>query len=222
MRKEEADSIEQFDIWAKYFDKSFGKSFYYSNKAVIKELNLKPNDSLLDVGCGTGILLSIMNKSLLELSLYGVDISSEMVIATKQKLGDTVHVQQASAMNLPFESNSFDIVKNQLGIPNFTYQPDSLPTSATSFHHYPDSLVALKEIYRVLKPNGTFVLLDPFLNGLLRKSICSFLDFLTGDKGTFLYTKEAMEQLFIEAGFLGVYQKKYLYYKLLTVGKKQQ
>ena len=95
---------------------------------------------LLNVGCAHGPDFVPFKKSF---ELYGVDYSPKMLelaqkYAAKNKF--SVSLEEADARNLPYADNSFDFV-----------------ISLAVIHHIEDSegrLKALKEIYRVLKPNS--------------------------------------------------------------------
>ena len=105
----------------------------------LKEINYK---SLLDIGCGTGHLISILSKNK-KADYIGLDLSSEMVsVANKKKIKYAKFVE-GKADNLPFDKKSFDIV-----------------TCSESFHHYIDSDKAMREAYRVLKKGGYYILAD--------------------------------------------------------------
>jgi len=199
----EKQSVEQFNTWSKDFDQKRFLPFYFSNKAVLKTLNPQHGSSILDVGCGTGILLQQLRQLGKGLNLYGMDIAPEMVKVARAKFGKSVELRQGSANSLPYGDNSFDYV-----------------TCATSFHHYPNPDNSLREMFRVLKLGGKLVLLDPFTNGFLRKAICEVLGVLFNEKGINLFTKGQMYQLFQKAKFNQIEQKTYLYYKLITVGVK--
>ena len=199
----EKQSVEQFNTWSKDFDQKRFWPFYFSNKAVLNTLNPQPDSSILDVGCGTGILLQQLCQLDKGLNLYGMDIAPEMVKVANTKVGKSVEIRQGSANSLPYGDNSFDCV-----------------TCVTSFHHYPNPDNSLQEMFRVLKLGGKLVLLDPFTNGFLRKAICAILGILFNEKGINLFTKEQMYHMFQKAGFNEIEQKTYLYYKLITVGVK--
>lgn len=199
------NSINQFNSWAKDYDKKLFLPFYLANKVVVNYLNPKPSSTILDVGCGTGILLSQLLKLDRKLNLYGVDIAKEMVGVAKQKFENTsVSIQVGSGDNLPFTREFFDYV-----------------TCANSFHHHPDSSKSLKEMCRVLKPGGTFVLLDPHNNGIIRKCINKILNVVFKEGKTNIYTKEQLRKLFQQAGFYNIKQKSYRYYELVTIGVKK-
>ena len=200
----EKNSIEQFNSWAKYYDKLLHLPFYLSNKSVVQHLNPKVNSYILDVGCGTGILLQQLLRLDRNLYLYGIDISPEMVKISKKKFDkQPVEIIEGSASKLPYKDCSFDYV-----------------CCATSFHHYPTPEKSLEEIFRVLKPGGKLVLLDPFNTGTSRKIICKILTFIFKEGDVNIFSKVQMNKMFLKAGFQKVQQKTFWYYRLMTSGQK--
>jgi ubiquinone/menaquinone biosynthesis C-methylase UbiE len=199
----EKSSIAQFNTWAKDYDRKRFWPFYFSNKAVLLALNPQDGASVLDIGCGTGILLQLLAQSGNDLKLYGLDVASGMAETAQAKLGKTAEICQGSASHLPYDDCSFEYV-----------------TCSTSFHHYSEPQKALCEMFRVLKPGGSLILLDPFTNGILRKVICAVLDTLSRETGTNLFTREQMFRMFQNAGFCLIEHNTYLYYKLMTTGVK--
>lgn len=77
-----------------------------------KILKLKPTDKLLDVGCGTG-LTTIPWKC----KRYGIDPSKKLLEKAKQK--NKIIYKLASAEDIPFKHNYFDIVISITAIQNF-------------------------------------------------------------------------------------------------------
>ncbi len=204
MDESEERSITQFNAWARDFDRKIFWPFYFSNKALLTKMNPAVGSSILDVGCGTGILLQQLSNLDSDLRLQGIDIAPEMVKMARAKLtAGAAIVQQGSASELPFANGIFDCV-----------------TCATSFHHYPDPRGALGEMRRVLKKGGKLLLLDPFTNGVLRRTICATLDAVFGEKNTHLFSREQLGAMFLEAGFENLEQTSYLHYKLMTVGTR--
>ncbi|MEY4578811.1 MAG: hypothetical protein RL701_3514 [Pseudomonadota bacterium] len=92
--------------------------------------------SVLEVGCGTGLILSRLAQH--ADSAWGVDISDGMVRVAKQR---GLSVVRGSATDLPFADDSFDLV-----------------CSFKVLAHIPDIGRALREITRVTKPGGQMVL----------------------------------------------------------------
>jgi len=106
---------------------------------------LKPR-SLLDLGCGNGYLAQALAPLVPE--LCAVEPSAPMFEIARLRLGGgaqpPVSLYNAAAENLPFASGFFDAA-----------------VSLLSFR-YMDWDKSLEEIHRVLKPEGTFILIDLF------------------------------------------------------------
>ncbi|MBZ5587614.1 MAG: methyltransferase domain-containing protein [Acidobacteriia bacterium] len=128
--------------------------YHYPNfHVILEELELTPDDVLLEVGCGGGALL----KKALESGCRAaaVDHSPDMVRLARDANRDAVTegrltVQEASADRLPFPDATFTCAA-MTGVLGFL----------------PDPVAALAEIRRVLVPGGRFVGLgsDPELRG---------------------------------------------------------
>lgn len=104
----------------------------------------KPDTRALDIGCGGGMNLKRMLKLSPQGKVFGIDISNESVIKSKKvnlsELGRRCTVKRASADAVPFDDRSFDVV-----------------TAFETIYFWPDLPHALKEVLRVLKPGGSFL-----------------------------------------------------------------
>ncbi|WP_067041528.1 class I SAM-dependent methyltransferase [Methanobrevibacter sp. YE315] len=110
----------------------------------LKHLEIKPGDTILDVGCGGGININRMAKQ--AKMVYGVDYSIESVKLSRevnrQEIYDgKVKVLEGNVANLPFEDNTFDVV-----------------TAFETVYFWPDIEKCFGEVKRVLKPGGTFLI----------------------------------------------------------------
>jgi arsenite methyltransferase len=112
---------------------------------------IKKGELVLDVGCGAGvdtIVAAIMAGP--EGKAVGMDLTTEMLERARENLRkaslENVTFQEGSAEDLPFPEASFDAV-----------------ISNGVFNLVPDKVRALKEVRRVLKPNGRFMLADQVL-----------------------------------------------------------
>ena len=100
---------------------------------------------ILDAGCGTGAALSFLSHFG---DVIGVDIASEALRYAK-KLGN---VRKANISNLPFNDQTFDLIYS-FGV---------------LYHQWvQDDKKALKEYFRVLKPNGILLIEEPALHWLM-------------------------------------------------------
>lgn len=95
---------------------------------------VKPDDMVLDVGCGTAHIIVELAKRTSNVFYVGLDISSAMVkIAKRNSKGNLeIGIARGDGFNLPFKDETFQVVLNRL------------------------AECSLTEIYRVLKSGGTF------------------------------------------------------------------
>jgi len=134
---------------------------------------------ILDVGCGTGMLLRQLAERLPHAAeLTGVDAAQGMIEATASP-GNRLRYLQGTAERLPFEDASFDLV-----------------ISTTSFDHWADQAAGLAECHRVLAPGGRLVVADLFSLALLPT--------LIGGRSDRARTRLRATKLLVAAGFRSV------------------
>lgn len=108
-----------------------------------------PRMRILDIACGTGdFSIGIAKHSDSETTVTGLDLSDGMLSVMAEKvaaagLDSRIHTEQGNSERMHFEDNSFDRVTIAFGIRNFENRE-----------------AALKEILRVLKPDGRLVILE--------------------------------------------------------------
>jgi ubiquinone/menaquinone biosynthesis C-methylase UbiE len=105
---------------------------------VINLIPQNPQQKILDIGCGDGVLLSLISNG----SLYGVDLDQTSLDFASTKV--KAKLIQAPATKLPFKDNFFDIVLATEIIEHLT-QPEKL----------------IQEAKRVLKAGGRIILTTP-------------------------------------------------------------
>ncbi len=108
--------------------------------AMLARMDLRPDEAVLDIGCGTGWLLRLMAGRLPAGRLVGVDVSDAMIAQARQAAGGDARLEfhVAVAEQLPFPDASFDRV-----------------VSIESAYYWPDPAAGLREIARVLRPSGS-------------------------------------------------------------------
>ena len=125
----------------------FHTGFY--KKYYSKELPDSPV-TILDIGCGGGSLIKYLSTNNSNYRLYGIDHSEEMVAMSRRINKDTVKngrasIDYASAGNLPYDSETMDIV-----------------TANETVQFWPDTSESFSEIFRVLRNGGCFYIINRF------------------------------------------------------------
>lgn len=169
------NSLRKFNADAETYEQtSDGKFCSRAYLAIIKKLNEQDGATLLDIGCGTGIILDQING---KKKLYGIDLSPNMIEQAKKRLGDKAELKIGDAEVLPWKSESFDTV-----------------CCTFSFHHCPCPEKVILEMNRVLKIGGYLILADPWLPSPLRELFNFFLRF-SKDGDFHEYSKHELVQL---------------------------
>ena len=100
------NSLGFYDAWRR---SAQGRAIEGSLEKLFQSLvEPRPGQRVLDVGCGTGNHLLILNR--LGLNISGTDASHAMVQKARKRLGHRSTLKQAMAEDLPFEDNEFDLV----------------------------------------------------------------------------------------------------------------
>lgn len=107
------------------------------------ELGKEDYCDLLDCGCGTGPMISLLYEKDSTKNYTGLDITPKMIEVGKSKNLDGVKWVVGDCENLPFEENSFDAI-----------------ICSNSFHHYPNPQDFFNSVKRVLRPGGRLILQD--------------------------------------------------------------
>jgi len=135
-----------YELYAPVYDFIFDWIFAPGRAAAVKPLALQPNDRVLEVGIGTGLNLPLYPPAV---RLTGIDLSQEMLdkaverVQTLTMPNVTLKVMDATSMD--FGENEFD---------------KALATYTISA--VPDPVAVLREMRRVVRPDGILVLLNHF------------------------------------------------------------
>lgn len=188
---------------------SFGIDLKW-RKRVVALLKKKSPKTILDIATGTGDL-AIALKATGAQKIIGLDISPGMLEVGKSKISDknlqdTIQMVVGDSENLSFDDNSFDAVTVAFGVRNF----ENLEKG-------------LKEIYRVLRPQGSLVILEtsvptktPFKQGyrFYTKYILTGMGkLLSKDKSAYAYLSESaslfphgeeFNNILSKIGFIGI------------------
>lgn len=127
-----------------HYDKGLGPNIFveYGNRLVNHCCEDKPKN-VIELAAGTGIVSRMLRDRLpADAQLLVTDLNAPMLEVAKRKFteDEKVEFSVANAMELPFESNVFDLIVCQFGVMFF-----------------PDKPASYREAARILKPGGRYV-----------------------------------------------------------------
>ena len=150
-----------YSFYAWIYDAFFGKIFEHGRYVAFNLMDVKPNETILEVGVGTGLSLPLYPK---ETHVTGVDISQEMLDKAEVKKEyyglSNVNLYTMDASSMTFADNTFDKV---IASHVITVVPDPLRT--------------INEIKRVCKKDGEIFILN--YTGCNNKVISRFEEFIS-------------------------------------------
>jgi ubiquinone/menaquinone biosynthesis C-methylase UbiE len=111
-------------------------------KHIANFLNLKPNDKVLEIGCGTGLFTEKISKLSGTKNILATDLSPELIEKAKEKYPH-LNFEVGDAMNIEQEKETFDAI------------------FGNSIVHHLDFDLFLKEMFRLLKPGGKMCFAEP-------------------------------------------------------------
>jgi demethylmenaquinone methyltransferase / 2-methoxy-6-polyprenyl-1,4-benzoquinol methylase len=173
-------------------------------KKAIRVLEPLQPQYILDVATGTGDF-ALQALALKPKHITGIDISEGMLEMGRKKLKDrnlaaVIDLLQGDSENLPFQENKFDAVTVAFGVRNFENLKGGI-----------------REIYRVLKPGGTFVVLEfskpsrfPFkqvYNFYFKYILPKIGSAVSNDKAAYTYLPKSVEAFPDGEDFLHILQE---------------
>ncbi|MCF6138265.1 class I SAM-dependent methyltransferase [Pseudalkalibacillus berkeleyi] len=160
-----------YKFWSPMYDKFFNSGqFLSARKEIFQNQIFDKHQKVLLVGVGTGADLEQISYK--ELNVTAIDYSSDMLKKAREKFKDSsIQFVKMDAQDMNFSDHHFDVV---IG---------SLVVSVV-----PDAEKCLKEMLRVLKPNGEMIIFDKFAPknkqlSPLKKAIRPFIKRLGTDIG---------------------------------------
>lgn len=182
--------------------KNFGKPEGTVGKIILNNMNLghtsiskwglshydwKEDTVALDIGCGGGKNV----ERILELAprgkAAGIDISDESIKKSRkinrQEIGKRCDIKKGSADAIPYKDGKFDVI-----------------TAFETIYFWPDIPKAFDEVQRVLKPDGTFMVICE-----MSEPDCIWNRIVEGMN---VYTPEQLKSFFQEAGFHNIQIKR--------------
>lgn len=119
----------------------------------LEHLQIAKNATILDIGCGGGRTVQRLASLAPDGTVHGIDYSAASVAASRATNArgietGRVHIHLGSVAALPFPDRTFD-----------------LATAVETHYYWPDLPANLREVFRVLKPGGTFALIAETYRG---------------------------------------------------------
>ncbi|MGH8289950.1 MAG: class I SAM-dependent methyltransferase [Steroidobacteraceae bacterium] len=176
IRREYARLAPEYDArWSFYIEAT--------TSATLARLSSSPTARILDVGCGTGVLLQRLAQSQPQATLIGIDPVPEMLTVARRRVPLSIALHEGWVEELPFADSDFDLV-----------------VSCSMLHYVRQPVVALREMGRVLRPGGELVITD-WCDDYLTCRVYSCWLRLTGSSHVKTYSERECRRLLEEAGY---------------------
>ena len=135
-----------YEKLASSYDLFFGRTLNAGRMLAYQQMDIQPNDRILEVGVGTGINTSLYPRNCV---VTGIDLSSSMLDIARQRVAQerrhNVRLLEMDAAALTFPDHSFDIV----------YAPYLINVVS-------DPLKVVHEMKRVCRPGGKIIFVNHF------------------------------------------------------------
>jgi ubiquinone/menaquinone biosynthesis C-methylase UbiE len=139
------DLLGKLNLYDFLFEVTASKRHQAFLERIIELAELSGNETLLDIGCGTGTLICEIAKRFPNIAIAGIDVSENLLNGAKQKFqqhSDQIELKIASVLELPYRDNTFDVVFTSIMFHQLDIEEKSK---------------AVQEMYRVLKTGGRYV-----------------------------------------------------------------
>lgn len=170
------------------FEKSYFKNYCLGTLPYLYNVKIRPalkkvsvGSKVLDIGCATGFILSKLDGD--GFDTYGVDIS-EFALSCAEKI-TSAQLQLADANKpLPFKENSYKVV-----------------LALDIIEHLDSPANFCREVRRILKPGGLFLLHTPNISSIFEKLMGENWFGYKDKSHLYLFNKKNLTYLLCRAGF---------------------
>jgi len=205
-------SIAEFSKAAKVYETDRAGVYKMCRKDypdVLAELEKEEFTSLLDCGCGTAPMLTLLKEKYPDKRYTGIDLTPKMIEVARSKNMPDVELVVGDCENLPFDEGSFDVV-----------------ICCQSFHHYPNVQDFFDSVYRVLRPGGRLILRDMTANSAAARWFMNKIEMplinLSGHGDVHVYGRDEVNDLCNNAGLKMELFEKRGFLRLHCVARKMR
>jgi len=159
----------------------------------LAHVSIKESDAILDAGCGGGRTISKLAARAAQGKVYGLDYSPESIAGSRKTNAQwiamgRVEIRQGSVSQLPFPDGAFDLI-----------------TAVETQYFWPDLVADMREVFRVLKPGGSFILIAEVYKGgrkMENKSSGKYIEMkILSDNGMKILSVAEHRELFAKTGY---------------------
>jgi ubiquinone/menaquinone biosynthesis C-methylase UbiE len=143
MNRSERSILAEYSKLAPVYDRRWSRYIEATIGNTLRRLPLAGHERIIDVGCGTGVLLERLAEAHPTGLLAGVEPVKAMRDRARSRLPPELELREGWVEALPYPDSEFDVV-----------------VSCNMFHYVRQPEQALAEMRRVLRPNGRLVLTD--------------------------------------------------------------
>ncbi|MGB0922150.1 MAG: class I SAM-dependent methyltransferase [Alphaproteobacteria bacterium] len=163
-------------------------------KSVLNALSPQAGERILDIGCGTGSLLSLVRQNQPHAQLFGIDPDPEIIARAKEKLDAQSDIElindMGDALGQYFESESLDAVVVTLVL-------HQVPVAGKE--------AIIKAVFEALKPGGQLIIGDYAVQpNWLMKQCFKIIQLLDGDDLTQPNADGVLTELATSCGFSAI------------------
>ncbi len=129
-------TLSMYSDTASGYNELHGEEQKKKIEIILKNLELKKDDLLLDIGVGTGLALEALKG---KCRCIGIEPCKELIEQANPEIKEKI--TEAKAESIPFGDNKFDII-----------------ISVTAIHNFDNTDKAIEEIKRVAKPKAQIII----------------------------------------------------------------
>ena len=175
--------LKEYTAIAATYDRRWSAYLAASFTMTLDAVTGLPATRVLDIACGTGLLLKSLAERPDHPELAGIDRVPAMLDVAKENIGPQATLLEGEAEHLPFDDAGFDLI-----------------TTTNALHYFTDATAALQEMRRVISPSGNLVITDWCRNYFWMRLLNRILPW-TQHAHVHTYTIAELEQTLLQNGF---------------------